>query len=105
MERLYIVRVERSTKNLGGVRMTALQKIFQSYYDRRIEGEDPDPEKMRNVHKEIISSLNQLNIGNRDVDDVMVLVGMYGKCAEANGFEAGFRMAWELLKNMQEGAE
>lgn len=85
--------------------MTALQKIFQGYYDRRIEGEEPDPEGMRKAHKAIIDSLNKLNIGNDDSDDIMLLVSRYGTMAEETGFYAGFQMAWELLKSMQEEAE
>lgn len=34
--------------------------------------------------------------------DVMESVSQYGMEAEKAGFLAGFRMAWELLRNMQE---
>ena len=33
---------------------------------------------------------------------IMEAVSEYGMQAEKTGFMAGFRMAWELLKNMQE---
>ena len=43
--------------------------------------------------------------GNPSIDsgDIMEYVSQYGMEAEKTGFMAGFRMAWELLKSMQEG--
>ncbi|MFR6521072.1 MAG: hypothetical protein ACLUPZ_03335 [Lachnospiraceae bacterium] len=47
----------------------------------------------------------RLQIGHGGIDDIMLWVSQYGAAAEETGFYAGFKMAWELLKNMQEGAE
>ena len=85
--------------------MTALQQIFQGYYENRIEGSEPDPERMAVTYKKVIDTLKQLQIGNDGVDDVMLWVSQYGATAEETGFYAGFKMAWELLKNMQDGTE
>ena len=57
------------------------------------------------THKRILDTLNELQIGHGGIDDIMLWVSQYGAAAEETGFYAGFRMAWELLKNMQEGTE
>lgn len=81
--------------------MNALEKIFQGYYEERLGGGKPDPEEMSRVHERI---LEELDGGEKpDPGDVMEIVSQYGMEAEKIGFMAGFRMAWELLKNMQEG--
>ena len=81
--------------------MSALEKIFQGYYEERLEGEKPDPEEMNRAYGRI---LEELDGGERpDSGDVMETVSRYGIEAEKTGFMAGFRMAWELLKSMQEG--
>lgn len=81
--------------------MSALEKIFQGYYEERLEGEKPDPEEMSGAYGRI---LEELDGGERpDSGDVMEIVSRYGIEAEKTGFMAGFRMAWELLKSMQEG--
>ena len=49
--------------------------------------------------------MNELQIGHSGIDDIMLWVSQYGAAAEETGFYAGFKMAWELLKNMQEGTE
>lgn len=85
--------------------MTALQQIFQSYYENRIEGDEPDPERMAVTYKRVLDTLNELQIGHSGIDDIMLWVSQYGAAAEETGFYAGFKMAWELLKNMQEGKE
>ena len=85
--------------------MTALQKIFQSYYENRIESDEPDPERMEVTYKRVLATLNELQIGNSGIDDIMLWVSQYGAAAEEIGFYAGFQMAWELLKSMQEGTE
>ena len=85
--------------------MTALQQVFQGYYENRIESDEPDPERMAVTHKRILDTLNELQIGHGGIDDIMLWVSQYGAAAEETGFYAGFRMAWELLKNMQEGTE
>ena len=85
--------------------MTALQKIFQSYYENRIESDEPDPEKMTVTYRKVTDTLKCVQIGNDGIDDIMLWVSQYGAAAEETGFYAGFKMAWELLKNMQEGAE
>lgn len=82
--------------------MTALEKIFQGYYEGRLEGDKPDPVEMRESHARIMRATSCMG----DVGyDVLEDVSTYGMQAEKAGFMAGFRMAWELLKNMQEGAE
>lgn len=85
--------------------MTALQKIFQSYYENRIESDKPDPEKMAVTYQKVTDTLKCVQIGNDGIDDIMLRVSQYGAAAEETGFYAGFKMAWELLKNMQEGTE
>lgn len=85
--------------------MTALQKIFQSYYEGRIEGDEPEPECMTVTYKRAIDTLKELQIGHDNIDNFMLWVSQYGAAAEETGFYAGFKMAWELLKNMQEGVE
>lgn len=85
--------------------MTALQKIFQSYYEGRIEGDEPEPECMTVTYKRVTDILNELQIGKDGIDEIMLWVSQYGAAAEETGFYAGFKMAWELLKNMQEGVE
>lgn len=80
--------------------MSALEKIFQGYYEERLGGGKPDPEEMSRVYERI---LEELDSGEGvDPGDVMEIVSLYGMEAEKTGFMAGFRMAWELLKNMQE---
>lgn len=78
--------------------MTALQQIFQGYYENRIESDEPDPERMAVTYKKVIGVLNELQIGNGGIDDIMLWVSQYGAAAEETGFYAGFKMAWELLK-------
>lgn len=81
--------------------MSALEKIFQGYYEERLGGGKPDPEEMSRAYERI---LEELDGGEKpDPGDVMEIVSQYGMEAEKIGFMAGFRMAWELLKNMQEG--
>lgn len=82
--------------------MTALEKIFQGYYEERLEGEKTDPEEMRVLHTKIMESLEYLHV--QKSGNIMEAVSLYGIEAEKTGFMAGFRMAWELLKNMQEVA-
>ena len=55
--------------------------------------------------KKVIDTINKLQIGHDGIDDIMSLVSQYGAAAEETGFYAGFKMAWELLKNMQESTE
>lgn len=52
--------------------MTALQQIFQGYYENRIESDEPDPERMAVTYKKVISVLNELQIGNGGIDDIML---------------------------------
>ena len=105
MGKLHIGRVKRNTKNPGGTSMTALQQIFQGYYEHRIESDEPDPERMAVTYKKVISVLNELQIGNGGIDDIMLWVSRYGAAAEETGFYAGFKMAWELWASMQEVVE
>lgn len=80
--------------------MNALEKIFQGYYEERLGGDKPDSEEMSKIYGKIMEKLDD---GVRtDPGDVMEIVSQYGMEAEKTGFMAGFRMAWELLKNMQE---
>lgn len=81
--------------------MSALEKIFQGYYEERLGGEKPDPEEMGKAYGRILEALDKGE--GADPGDVMEIVSQYGMEAEKTGFMAGFRMAWELLKNMQEG--
>lgn len=82
--------------------MTALEKIFQGYYEERLESEKTDSEAMRVLHTKIMESLEYLHV--QKSGNIMEAVSLYGMEAEKTGFMAGFRMAWELLKNMQEVA-
>ena len=85
----------------GTGKMSALEKVFQGYYEERLGGKTPDPREMCRAYERI---LEELDGGERaDPGDVMEIVSQYGMQAEKTGFMAGFRMAWELLKNMQEG--
>ncbi len=81
--------------------MNALEKIFQGYYEERIGGSKPDSREMGRAYDDIVEGLEKRQIP--DFSDVMEIVSQYGMEAEKVGFLAGFRMAWELLKNMQEG--
>lgn len=82
--------------------MTALEKIFQGYYNERIEGDKPDPVEMQVLNMKIMESLGYLGVKGMEQGNIMEAVSEYGTQAEKTGFMAGFRMAWELLKNMQE---
>lgn len=82
--------------------MTALEKIFQGYYNERIEGDKPDPSEMKNLNAKIMEYLVCLDTNEMQQGKIMEAVSEYGMQAEKTGFMAGFRMAWELLKNMQE---
>ncbi len=82
--------------------MTALEKIFQGYYEERLESEEQDPETMQVLHTKIMEALEHLHA--QKAGNIMEAVSMYGMEAEKTGFMAGFRMAWELLKSMQEVA-
>lgn len=81
--------------------MNALEKIFQGYYEERLGGGKQDPEEMNRAYGRILEELDSGE--GADPGDVMEIVSQYGMEAEKTGFMAGFRMAWELLKNMQEG--
>lgn len=82
--------------------MTALEKIFQGYYDDRMEGDKPDPVEMQVLNMKIMESLGYLGVKEMEQGKIMEAVSEYGMQAEKTGFMAGFRMAWELLKSMQE---
>lgn len=82
--------------------MTALEKIFQGYYEERLDDDKPDPVEMQEPYARLLKATNGMAAGGYDV---MEDVSTYGMQAEKTGFMAGFRMAWELLKNIQEGAE
>lgn len=62
--------------------MTALQQIFQGYYENRIESDEPDPERMAVTYKKVIGALNELQIENGGIDDIMLWVSQYGAAAE-----------------------
>lgn len=83
--------------------MTALEKIFQGYYEGRMDGEEPEPEAMQVLHMKILEALEYLHV--KESGNIMEAVSQYGMEAEKAGFMAGFKMAWELLKNLQEGTE
>ena len=102
---LLFSQITGSSKNFGGMKMTALQQVFQGYYEHRIESDEPDPERMAVTYKRVFDILNELQIGRGGIDDIILRVSQYGAAAEETGFYAGFKMAWELLKNMQEGME
>lgn len=80
--------------------MNALEKIFQGYYEERLGDEKPDSVEMRTAFESVIEELDTQKV--HDSGAVMEAVSAYGMEAEKTGFMAGFRMAWELLKNMQE---
>ena len=61
--------------------MTALQQIFQGYYENRIESDEPDPERMAVTYKKVIDTINKLQIGHDGIDDIMSLVSQYGAAA------------------------
>ena len=85
--------------------MTALEKIFQGYYTERLDGEKPEPVEMRALNLKIMEVLSAIGVNRYAQGDIMEAVSEYGMYAEKAGFMAGFRMAWELLKNMQEGQD
>lgn len=80
--------------------MNALEKIFQGYYEERLGGEKPDSAGMQEVHTRLFKELELQKV--KDSGTIMEMVSLYGMEAEKAGFMAGFRMAWELLRNMQE---
>lgn len=82
--------------------MTALEKIFQGYYEERLEGDKPDPEEMKVLNMKIMEALGFFGVKGMEQGNIMEAVSQYGMQAEKTGFIAGFRMAWELLKSMQE---
>lgn len=82
--------------------MTVLEKIFQGYYEERLDGDKPDTEEMQEPYARLLKAVNGITAGGYDF---MEDVSTYGMQAEKTGFMAGFRMAWELLRNMQEGTE
>lgn len=82
--------------------MTALEKIFQGYYEERLSGMTPDPREMQIAQDKILEEMEEQKV--EDSVSIMEAVSEYGIAAEKNGFMAGFRMAWELLRNMQENA-
>jgi hypothetical protein len=81
--------------------MTTLEKIFQGYYEERAEGDQPDPVEMKEVYDRILQTSK--NIKSVDVPELLTDISIYGMQAEKTGFMAGFRMAWTLLEDMQEG--
>lgn len=81
--------------------MSALEKIFQGYYEERLGDERPDAADMSTAYESVIEELDIQQV--HDSSAVMETVSAYGMEAEKTGFMAGFKMAWELLKNMQEG--
>lgn len=87
--------------------MSALEKIFSGYYEERLQDDRPDPEGMRTAYWEIMKAAEYSEgrmVEGSSKTDIMEHVSVYGMEAEKTGFMAGFRMAWELLKNMQESA-
>ena len=79
--------------------MTALQKIFQGYYEERLGKEDS--EGIAIAHKKIVRLLSGCAQKNEQ-EDILFNVAQYGAAAEETGFMAGFQMAWELLQNLQQ---
>ncbi|MCC8066816.1 MAG: hypothetical protein LIO94_06915 [Clostridiales bacterium] len=79
--------------------MSALEKIFQSYYNERMDGDRETPAGITEAAVEVVDRARTMI----DQDFMMVAVERYAMESEKAGFMAGFRMAWELLKNMQEG--
>ena len=80
--------------------MNALEKIFQGYYEERLDSDRPDSVGMQEIHTRLQEDMEFQKV--KDAGVVMEMVSEYGMEAEKTGFMAGFRMAWELLKNMQE---
>ncbi len=81
--------------------MTALEQIFQGYYDERIN-EDSDPEEMQVLHMKLMEALEYLRIETKVQGNIMETVSVLEMQAEKIGFMAGFRMAWKLLKDIQD---
>ncbi|MDO4649359.1 MAG: hypothetical protein Q4B26_11985 [Eubacteriales bacterium] len=79
--------------------MTALEKIFEGYINKRMDGDNPDPERMDIALLEVERELEHQGV--EGMMAVLELVSAFGNEAERTGFFAGFRMAWELLNDMQ----
>lgn len=81
--------------------MTALEQIFQRYYDERIN-ETTDPEEMQVLHIKFMETLEYLRIETKAQGNIMEAISILEMQAEKMGFMAGFRMAWKLLKEIQD---
>lgn len=81
--------------------MTALEQIFQGYYDERIS-ETADPEEIQVLHTKLMETLEYLRIDSKAQGQLMEAVSILEMQSEKLGFMAGFRMAWKLLKDIQD---
>ncbi len=79
--------------------MTALEKIFEGWHERRLDGETDEPEAVTAAYNDVEKELEEQKV--EDICAVMETVSLYGCEAERDGFYAVFRMAWELLRDMQ----
>lgn len=80
--------------------MRAIEQIFQGYYAERLNNDRPDPDEITSVFNRILKAVNIAD--NLDATDIIEDVSNYGLQAEKIGFVEGFRMAWDLWKNMNE---
>lgn len=81
--------------------MAALEKIFEGYYANRVDGNKPDPAEMQVLNLKIMESLGYIGIKGSVQENIMEAVSAYGMYAEKAGFMAGFKMAWDLLHDME----
>ena len=81
--------------------MAALEKIFEGYYANRVDGNKPDPAEMQVLNLKIMESLGYIGIKGSVQENIMEDVSAYGMYAEKAGFMAGFKMAWDLLHDME----
>lgn len=81
--------------------MAALEKIFEGYYTNRVDGNNLDPAEMQVLNLKIMESLGYIGIKGSVQENIMEDVSAYGMYAEKAGFMAGFKMAWDLLHDME----
>lgn len=81
--------------------MAALEKIFEGYYANRVDGNNPDPAEMQVLNLKIMESLGYIGVKGSAQENIMEAVSAYGMYAEKTGFMAGFKMAWDLLHDME----
>lgn len=80
--------------------MSTLDEIFEGYYEKRMGGEKADPEGVKDTQSRILEYVMK-NMEYEVACRTMESISEYGMYTEKAGFIAGFKMAWDLIKEMQ----